>query len=239
LCLSLLPTRRNQPTSIHPNLLKVYPGFPGNATVLEQCLAEQRYVRGAQLRSLLYSQVGAGPRLRLAYQRVAANACARACAAPLWHGPAQPRSSPRSELSASGALMLFSARLVAPLPLACLTGPQVSISGQALVFVTRCVGHSFLDRAGGLTYLAFFGAQVCDGPSGVCGGHPTLQLILTQPLQLCSLRASHPLDGECASHPANARPLLMHARRQPRPAGCLVSHCRIWLRRLLQAAQRN
>jgi hypothetical protein len=39
---------------------QVYPGFPGNATVLEQCLAEQRYVRGAQLRSLLYSQVGRG-----------------------------------------------------------------------------------------------------------------------------------------------------------------------------------
>lgn len=37
---------------------------------------------------------------------------------------------------------------------------QVSISGQALVFVVRTTKHSFLDRAGGLTYLAFFGAQV-------------------------------------------------------------------------------
>ncbi|GBF93844.1 plasma-membrane proton-efflux P-type ATPase [Raphidocelis subcapitata] len=36
---------------------KLYPGFPGAASALEQCLAEQRYVRGAQLRSLLYSQV--------------------------------------------------------------------------------------------------------------------------------------------------------------------------------------
>lgn len=37
---------------------------------------------------------------------------------------------------------------------------QVSISGQALVFVTRTQAHSFADRAGGLTYLAFAGAQV-------------------------------------------------------------------------------
>ncbi|KAI8467454.1 MAG: putative plasma membrane-type proton ATPase [Monoraphidium minutum] len=73
----------------------VYPDIPeqgAEATLLEQCLAEQRYVRGAQLRSLIYS--------------------------------------------------------------------QVSVSGQALVFVTRCTGHSFADRAGIFTYIAFFGAQV-------------------------------------------------------------------------------
>lgn len=47
---------------------------------------------------------------------------------------------------------------------------QVSISGQALVFVTRCTKHSFLDRAGGFTYLAFFGAQVGGGQgSPTCG----------------------------------------------------------------------
>jgi H+-transporting ATPase len=36
----------------------------------------------------------------------------------------------------------------------------VSISGQALVFVVRTASHSFLAAAGGLTYVAFFGAQV-------------------------------------------------------------------------------
>lgn len=61
-------------------------------TVLEQCITEQKYVRGAMLRSLIYL--------------------------------------------------------------------QVSVSGQALVFVVRCVTHSFLSRAGLLTYVAFFGAQV-------------------------------------------------------------------------------
>lgn len=37
---------------------------------------------------------------------------------------------------------------------------QVSISGQALVFVVRTSSHSFFDAAGVLTYVAFFGAQV-------------------------------------------------------------------------------
>jgi hypothetical protein len=37
---------------------------------------------------------------------------------------------------------------------------QVSISGQALVFVVRTTGYSLLSAAGGLTYLAFFLAQV-------------------------------------------------------------------------------
>ena len=37
---------------------------------------------------------------------------------------------------------------------------QVSVSGQALVFVVRCVGWSWRSRAGALTYAAFFFAQV-------------------------------------------------------------------------------
>ncbi|KAL4418761.1 hypothetical protein ABPG77_005772 [Micractinium sp. CCAP 211/92] len=37
---------------------------------------------------------------------------------------------------------------------------QVSISGQAVVFVVRTVKHSFLSRAGTLTYVAFFAAQL-------------------------------------------------------------------------------
>ncbi|RMZ54903.1 hypothetical protein APUTEX25_000420 [Auxenochlorella protothecoides] len=60
--------------------------------VLNQCITEQRYVRGAMMRSLLYL--------------------------------------------------------------------QVSVSGQALVFVVRCVEYSLLSRAGLLTYVAFFVAQV-------------------------------------------------------------------------------
>ena len=37
---------------------------------------------------------------------------------------------------------------------------QVSISGQALVFVVRTSGWSLISRAGMLTYVAFFIAQV-------------------------------------------------------------------------------
>ena len=37
---------------------------------------------------------------------------------------------------------------------------QVSVSGQALVFVVRTFSHSFMVLAGGLTYVAFFLAQV-------------------------------------------------------------------------------
>ncbi len=37
---------------------------------------------------------------------------------------------------------------------------QVSISGQALVFVVRTSGWSIISRAGLYTYVAFFAAQV-------------------------------------------------------------------------------
>lgn len=40
-------------------------------------------------------------------------------------------------------------------------GLQVSISGQALVFVVRTQGYSLFSRAGLLTYIAFSLAQVC------------------------------------------------------------------------------
>lgn len=36
---------------------------------------------------------------------------------------------------------------------------QVSISGQALVFVVRTASYSLFSRAGFYTYIAFFGAQ--------------------------------------------------------------------------------
>lgn len=37
---------------------------------------------------------------------------------------------------------------------------NLGIALQALVFVTRTMRHSFADRAGGLTYIAFICAQV-------------------------------------------------------------------------------
>lgn len=69
--------------------------------VLNQCIAEQKYVRGAMSRAALYA--------------------------------------------------------------------QVSISGQALVFVVRTIRHSFLDRAGGLTYVAFVLAQLASSAFAVFG----------------------------------------------------------------------
>ena len=44
--------------------------------------------------------------------------------------------------------------------------PQVSVSGQALVFVVRTVRHSLLSKAGPLTYVAFAVAQVRWGGAG-------------------------------------------------------------------------
>ena len=64
----------------------------GVPTLMQQCLVEQNYVRGAMMRSLLYN--------------------------------------------------------------------QISISGQALVFVVRTADWSLLSRAGTLTYIAFILAQV-------------------------------------------------------------------------------
>lgn len=47
--------------------------------------------------------------------------------------------------------------------------PQVSISGQALVFVVRTSSWSLMSRAGMLTYVAFFMAQV-----GALKHHPCI-----------------------------------------------------------------
>lgn len=75
------------------NVCQVYPSISNCAdiTILEQCTAEQKYVRGAMTRCMLYL--------------------------------------------------------------------QVSISGQAVVFVVRTISHSLMVVAGGLTYVAFFVAQ--------------------------------------------------------------------------------
>ena len=96
-------------------------------TVLDQCITEQRYVRGAMMRALLYL--------------------------------------------------------------------QVSISGQALVFVVRCVGYSLINRAGAMTYIAFFGAQVCSSLIAGFGfngyEHPSKHL---SDCQFCTLSSgnNHP-----------------------------------------------
>ncbi len=49
------------------------------------------------------------------------------------------------------------------LPAPALPSPCCVLGPQALVFVTRTIKHSFADRAGGLTYIAFFVAQVGAG----------------------------------------------------------------------------
>jgi hypothetical protein len=56
----------------------------------------------------------------------------------------------------------------APPDLAACAAAQVSISGQALVFVVRTSSWSIIARAGLYTYIAFFGAQVphFPGPPG-------------------------------------------------------------------------
>ncbi|WIA34892.1 hypothetical protein OEZ86_013179 [Tetradesmus obliquus] len=101
-----------------------YAAVGGSA--MEQCLVEQRYVRGAQLRTLVYA--------------------------------------------------------------------QVSISGQALVFVVRSARHSFTTLAGGLTYLAFFGAQAAStliAALGFGGYAPPPAAESLQPCSLCATSLGH------------------------------------------------
>jgi H+-transporting ATPase len=54
------------------------------------------------------------------------------------------------------------------------THPQISVSGQATIFVTRTRGFSFLDRPGGLLLGAFCIAQVIATAIGAfgLGGYP-------------------------------------------------------------------
>lgn len=52
-------------------------GAPISVTVMDQCVDEQRYVRGAQLRALLYNQVGG--RCRLLSVRISRSASQGAC----------------------------------------------------------------------------------------------------------------------------------------------------------------
>ncbi|EFN55631.1 hypothetical protein CHLNCDRAFT_133797 [Chlorella variabilis] len=89
-CTDFVPT---QGYSLDTPACQIYPDeiTDCSITALEQCTAEQKYVRGAMTRALLYL--------------------------------------------------------------------QVSISGQAVVFVVRTISHSFLSRAGTLTYVAFVVAQ--------------------------------------------------------------------------------
>eukprot|EP00882_Tetradesmus_deserticola_P005625 GHRQ01005921.1.p1 GENE.GHRQ01005921.1~~GHRQ01005921.1.p1 ORF type:complete len:1073 (+),score=431.52 GHRQ01005921.1:381-3599(+) len=111
-------------SSLTAQLGQQYAGVSESA--LEQCLVEQRYVRGAQLRTLIYC--------------------------------------------------------------------QVSISGQALVFVVRTARHSLTTLAGGLTYVAFFGAQVASTLIAALGfGGYAPPPASVSPCSLCSTSlGSHP-----------------------------------------------
>lgn len=64
---------------------------------------------------------------------------------------------------------------------------QVSISGQALVFVTRTMGWSLANRAGTLTYVAFLGAQLAASLMAGFGfgGYETPPQVAPGPCQLC------------------------------------------------------
>nr|QEH60479.1 H+-translocating ATPase P-type [Dunaliella maritima] len=72
---------------------------------------------------------------------------------------------------------------------------QVSISGQALVFVVRTAGYSLMERAGTSTYLAFFFAQVGATLFGIFGlggfEKPRHQL---EDCQFCDYSFHEPVD---------------------------------------------
>ena len=153
--------------------------------ILQRCMAEQHFVREGMTRTLLYAQVqakspGTTPSLRAndpntvclltlfpplsarlshrieyrsrqshAEQRRRPNACWRA--AQLQRCVAGCVNSPPSCLLLS--LHPFRSPAVHHIL-------QVSISGQALVFVVRTVRWSLMELAGLWTYAAFFCAQV-------------------------------------------------------------------------------
>ncbi len=73
------------------------------------------------------------------------------------------------------------------LPL-CLLFTQVSVSGQALVFVVRHQGWSVIQRAGSLTYVAFLAAQLGATLIGIFGfGGYTPPREYFEDCQFCSL----------------------------------------------------
>ena len=86
---------------------------------------------------------------------------------------------------------------------------QVSFSGQAVVFVVRTIKWSPMAVAGRLTYIAFFGAQVCARTRAQCA-------VLHLGVNLCMLMA--PAEG-----PVN---FLVYA------AGCSNHHRFLRLRRI-------
>lgn len=150
----------------------------GHITVLDQCMAEQKWMRESMLRSFLYVQAcppvphllppSAGGMLHFGYvfgflphgwRTLCYNGillggfCGALGAAPDVIGSSA--WQPRGGCQAPGWAR-------AECGYAC---SQVSISGQAVVFVVRCTGWSLTSRAGILTYAAFFGAQVCSTSS--------------------------------------------------------------------------
>ena len=61
------------------------------------------------------------------------------------------------------SILLIQPRLVYSCALICVLPLQVSISGQAVVFIVRTMSWSLMARAGAWTYIAFFLAQVILG----------------------------------------------------------------------------
>lgn len=112
-------------------------------TVMQQCMTEQKYVRDSVTRSLIYNQVCSPGwteiKAHLPYAREE-SFCILSVGCPVASWPFRGLIPHRM---LSWCLML-----------------QVSISGQALVFVVRTSGWSIISRAGLLTYVAFFAAQV-------------------------------------------------------------------------------
>ncbi len=120
------------------------------ATINAQCIVEQKYIRGAMMRSLLYI--------------------------------------------------------------------QVSVSGQALVFVVRHQGWSIIQRAGTLTYAAFFLAQLgatCIGVFGF-GGYNVPRYDFSD-CQFCGLSTGGKVRAvaaarDCLRRPSQPLPPLDDAR---------------------------
>jgi hypothetical protein len=115
---------------------------------------------------------------------------------------------------------------------------QVSISGQALVFVTRTASHSLLDPAGAFTYLAFFGAQ-----ARLRRG----RLRVLQQNGACRRTGRvcmRPGPAACIGAPSigSLKPIAsiwLHPAAEPLATGGIIADRRLWVWRLRLAAGRG
>jgi hypothetical protein len=238
-CASLLAARGVPPSARASALGGGYTALPRTVTAMQQCLTEQRYVRGAQLRTLIYNQAcvcvfvwpSGWPRYGGMGLCVLSNA---------WGGDIEPHLVPSAWL-ATCAEAHTHVRSVTPPPTPrhppSFIATQVSISGQVLVFVVRTPRHSLSTAAGRLTYLAFAGAQVCV-PCVECGW-ACARNVLRQPV---------PVEGWVQGAAATNRPqhtpsqrcIQTHPPPHTRaPPGWLHTHCRARLWRLRAPTRRR